>query len=253
MYDRYTWLWAGIFTGIVGMILLLIISENGHSVVELIEKYQTLIAGFIALFGALLTYAAVQKQIATAEAASRETQERRHSAMRAALPLQASKLDDYLVNCLKFYDSLLERIKNDVISIPDQSIKPIELTVPDDVIKFLIDFIEISNPSMQIKIENILLKFQIQNSRLSNLFNRSLSEVIVKTNIFTEIINTAELLKLSEILFTHARGQDFNYRYISSSYEEINSIIFIYVPRSEQFREDFNDLINSRLIETAIK
>ena len=58
----------------------------------------------------------------------------------------------------------------------------------------------------QIKIENILLKFQIQHSRLSNLFNRSLSEVIVKTNIFTEIINTAELLKLSEILLKANHG-----------------------------------------------
>lgn len=253
MVDRYVWLWTGILTGIVCMIFLVLLFGSEHSTVDFIYKYQTLIAGLIALFGAWLTYAAVQKQIATSEAAAKEAQARRHSAMRAALPLQASKLHDYFINCLKFFDDLLEHVEGEVIIFPDKFVKTSEFTVPNDVIRFLIDFIEISDPNMQRNIENILLKFQIQNSRMAGIFDKGSSHDVVKQIIFTEIINSAELVKLTEVLFKYARGEDFSYRFISSSYEEINSIIFIYVPRSEIFQSEFEFLIKQRLPDFIVE
>ncbi len=90
---------GGIISGIIlSGVIGTTISED--SFISWVKQFQTLIAGLIALAGALLTVVAIQRQIISSERNHEDLLERNLIAARSLLPTALSELVAYGENCL---------------------------------------------------------------------------------------------------------------------------------------------------------
>ena len=200
-----------------------------------IFDYQTLIAGLFALIGAAWTVQAIFKQIDASRAIEKEKIERKHQALKAALPLFSTPILHYLKQSFGRYKIIQNAIEHRE-KIPESD----RIAFPKDITDFLIEFISYADSSgdeeIGAVISNFLLQIQIHNSRLNEII---VGRIDIQNKIIEDTISTAELFLETERLFEYGRGYNYSYRKLNYSYNQIRSILFF----NADFMLDHDDTI----------
>jgi hypothetical protein len=109
--ESYSWFAFGFVLGLLLLINLMIAFEPTVTWFQIFKDFQTLISAFIAILAAGITYKSSRAQIQSSEKLADDRLLRRASAVRSALPFQASVLTDYVHDCL---DELKKVYKNGI-------------------------------------------------------------------------------------------------------------------------------------------
>ncbi len=88
------------------------------AIITVIDKYQTLIAGLLALLGAWWTVRKLSEQIRQTAIIETDRRERRNLAARTVMPAALSALIDYATSCLKFLDQFQPDEEYGLIAAP---------------------------------------------------------------------------------------------------------------------------------------
>jgi hypothetical protein len=174
----------------------------------LIDHWQTLIAGAIALLGAWMTVRALQLQ-------AREASERKCQAARALLPAALASVDDYVMVGVRWLKDLQERYrqaeKSGAKTFPLGSVFP---RIDGGTVAMLRDCIEHAHISASRAITKLLQEIQVHDSRLSGLrdYFENPEQHLVKRaglnrNIEDFMANAIEIGARTRQLFAYARGE----------------------------------------------
>ncbi len=203
-----------------------------------IFDYQALIAGFFALIGAAWTVQAIFKQIDASRAIEQEKIERKHQALKAALPLYSTHIIHYLRQSFSRYETILNAIEPQA-GLPTSD----QIAFPKDITDFLIEFISYADSSGDDEIgaivSNFLLQIQIHNSRLNENIDGRIDK---KIKIVDDVISTAELFLETKKLFDYGRGDYYSYKSMNNSYEDIHSTLFF----EAKFMLDYDHIIRTK-------
>ena len=145
-------------------------------VVKLIEDYQSLIAGILALVAAWVTVRAINQQTKTSEKLERERIKRAELSARSTLPLALSSICNYARLSLKLLVDCYHELEKPNSRLGLESIDSVlckeVIPLPDSSIVHLKSFIENStNKSIRLALAKLIQKIQIHNSRMGSLLN----------------------------------------------------------------------------------
>jgi hypothetical protein len=170
-----------------------------------INRYQTLIAGFIALAGAVLTVVAILAQIRQVNDIEQARREHDEIAARAVLPLALSTLHDYVDSCIKVIAAYSDKIDDSMREYMDESCQlP---TLPRDVLPSLKDVIKYAPKETAGEISLLLVSLQIQHARLRDGKFRLEGRMLDRDD---RIFDCVELLARINRLFPYSRGWERN-------------------------------------------
>ena len=176
-----------------------------------VGKYQTLIAGCLALFGAMLTVTLIRRQISLAEAHHNDLIERNLVAARSVLPMTLSELVRYGENCLSISFDIARRR-----AISNEFRRPSE-----GVFEAFRKVIKYAPEEKQSEMAGLLSNLQVQISRLTRELESytplNRAERLYPGNIrlgdqnnskHHYILDAAKLIFQSEDLLEYARGKE---------------------------------------------
>ena len=173
---------------------------------EVIERWQTLIAGILALAAAAWTAILINKQILQSEKQEQNRVQRRLVAARATLPLALSGICNYAKDVcseLKLIYPFTETagVK---FGIPTFTITPVPVSLISDLERMIE---ATTSPSVANRIADIICEIQTLNARTHDLDEKlhSPSYVGKRESVTNYLIQSAELLSLAESLFKYAR------------------------------------------------
>jgi hypothetical protein len=166
-----------------------------------LNRYQTLITGFIALAAAIMTVVMVRQQIRQVDHLEDERRRRESYAARAVLPLALSQISEYAkksIECWKDFDPDTQNLSD--VSVPE---------LPEGLVEPLRDCIRYSEQHQAKQIADLLHWLQVQSSRQrslrSELEHKSLNLIISMHHIDSAIIDAADLYALASRLFDYGR------------------------------------------------
>jgi hypothetical protein len=183
-----------------------LVAEAGNSCLEFwFNRYQTFIAGVLAITGALATIRGVRAQIADATIREERRRSREELAARAVLPLALSSLIDYAETCLRGL-RVLTRVARPravtAVSFP---------ALPQDIISPIRDCIRSAGPENVRGLADLLDWVQVQHARLRDLeadLRTPRSVLGRKLNVEQAIIDAAELYHRASDLFSYGRRSE---------------------------------------------
>lgn len=183
--------------------------QSPDDVRKILLDWQTLLAGILALAGAVLTVYGLAKQVQVAQAIEREKVRRRHLSDRAALPLALVQLTAYLRLCV----SLLEPLNppsgaSQRIVAPSPYGKPVPLNLPADAIKAIRDNVESAEQDESSALSQLIAELQIQNSRFNSFFediSPNSAMIVVTHNLHGRIFDALQLEAACRKMFDYAR------------------------------------------------
>jgi hypothetical protein len=168
-----------------------------------IDRYQTLIAGLLALLGAWWTVRRLSEQIRQTAIIETDRRERRNLAARTVMPAALSALVDYATACLKF----LEQFGRDEYGLvtPPPGISP--PSVPSEAMLTLRECIQFGDYAVAEIIADMISKIQIQQARLVDIlrFAAEPGGIITQENINTYTVDALEVIARASKLFPYAR------------------------------------------------
>ena len=135
----------------------------GINWIDWIERFQTLIAGVLALFAAILTVRTLSHQISQAEQRHQDLIRRKFNAARAVLPLVLSRLCGYAESSIRYAAKGREPISNNCEIIEETP------AFPDDIIPLLKDIIEYADDKIAESTRDLVSEIQIRRYRLTDL------------------------------------------------------------------------------------
>jgi hypothetical protein len=166
-----------------------------------VNRYQGLIAGLLALFGALVTVFAIWSQIKQSDLLESERRRREEFAARAILPLALSSLYDYAETCLTVLTSYKDDISEGERNYLDEN--KIIPNIPEAVIPSLRDCARFAAEETGREIADILAFLQIHSARLrGGRFRKDFGNLDRDDRIF----DTAQILAMISRLFPYSRG-----------------------------------------------
>ena len=189
-----------------------------------LERWQTLIAGGLAIIAALIGGAYVSRQTTRMHQLAAEERRREFGAARAALPLTLSTLSDYADHCVTALREILAQANGE--AIPQNVSRQTIPTIPPGVVNDLVGLARHGNESLYRAIAVILIELQVQASRMRSLW-RDLERdglVVTVSNVEDYIIHTAEVYARATALFGFARGESENVPN-HLTYEQIRSAL----------------------------
>ncbi|MEQ3746371.1 MAG: hypothetical protein ABNH53_09100 [Henriciella sp.] len=205
---------------------------------SLVYNYQSLIAGILALFAAILTtFILIWHQ----DSARR----RRHAATRAQLPMALSKLHRYADKCLSELASLMRgRSEEDDIrqdfSVPD---------LPEDSILIISKLIE-AGPKADAKyLQALLRQIQIQHSRLDSTARdtstmRNQGNITSLHNIRHDVLDAYIIKTMADHIFDFARWETKRIRNYDASTAELKGKFYL----ERDFSTETSKFITDKLI-----
>jgi hypothetical protein len=218
-------------------------------IIELLDKWQTLVAGGLALIGAMWTVYYIHRQIKQVDDLEKARRSREELAARAVLPLALSQLVQYANECLQL--------------IKDHSMQPenlhrpplgenIELpTVQRDIIGTLQACVRYGDDNVVAQISTLLATLQVQQARLRDLISRRAqwpNRRIPRVQALDVMIDAAEVHAKASALFEY--GREVADMRAKSTRQEINSAFFrIGIVTADE--ADLNDVLNRRYPEVA--
>lgn len=175
--ERRTAFWLGIGTGAAGVVFLfsLLLSMASESTLSAISaflyRWQTLIAGGLALAGAYLTVAELERQLAQEREQEGRRRWRKHYAARAGLPSALTQIVEYARQSLSVLEGIaLPGSGSRVIHSPGWA-RPEIPSVPKEALATLQTCIESADQASMPKLARTLEEFQILHARLDGLMD----------------------------------------------------------------------------------
>lgn len=174
--------------------------------VDWLDKWQTLIAGVLALAGAMWTVYYIHRQIKQVDDLERVRRLREETAARAVLPLGLSQLVQYAIRCLQLikYYSVRPGMPpgpplEEGIDIP---------VVSPDVIGTLQACVRFGDDRVVSQISTLLAMLQVQQARLQDLISRSSRRAdrrITRFEAIGAMTDAAEIHAKASALFDYGR------------------------------------------------
>jgi hypothetical protein len=169
--------------------------------VSILDRWQTLIAGLLALGGAWLTVRGIRQQIAQVTQIEQDRRLREERAARAVLPLALNALFQYTIDCItQLQPFIKQRHRNQAMDITHMVPK-----IPQAIFEPLRTYAKFGDSAMADKIQHLLHALQIQHYRLTTVFQKSY-ENSTKADIIDNLILAADLNAQIYDLFDNARG-----------------------------------------------
>lgn len=181
--------------------------------------WQTLVAGLLALYGAMRTVETVRRQISQNEKASndqlaqadrhqREHRERQHRAARAELPPALKSLDNYTTACLKLLRSVPLAGPGRILLKEGENVDAAPEVPPEAlvVLRKCIETVDVE--SNYVALATLLEKLQIQNSRLQ--LTRAHIEpptpsIVIRHTIESDAADLFEIRQRMNAIWVYAR------------------------------------------------
>ncbi|WP_417782875.1 hypothetical protein [Terasakiella pusilla] len=236
MNKKIMFVCSGIIIGAVVTGLMALTVNNINFNLKILKEYQTLIAGLLALAGALITVWKINHQISEQRRQYNETQQRRLRASRALLIHALEVISDYAENCLTYTlkeYNFRHNPRRSMFTPPTDKNTPI---LGNQVYSILKDSIECVNSKNAEKLINLLVDIQILNSRIND------KELIKSKKMSIEfIIDAMKLNVQTSNCFDFARGYN----------EMIGEYRITYLDLERQLRD--KKLYLSEVIETISK
>ncbi len=207
--------------------------------VRVLYNWQTLVGSVLALFGAWLTVRGINSQLNQAQTFEDQRNKREERAAKAVLPLALSELMEYSNCCMKF-------LKNNFLYRDFKSKQEADLFQPSVSGSILSIFQNCAKYSDQItadQIHQLLLRLQIQNSRLKGLIlqTKEASQPQITYDAKVAILDAAELHARCIDIFAYARDSD-NPQYQMTFQEKLNNALFF----ADIHDDELNEMIKNR-------
>ena len=214
--------------------------------IEWLDKWQTLLAGVLALIGAMWTVYYIHRQIKQVDELEKARRSKEELAARAVLPLALSQLVQYASECLRV--------------IKDHSVQPGMLsgdpldenaglpTVQRDIIGTLQACVRYGDNTVVGQISTLLAAIQVQQARLRELIIRSARRPdrrICRVEAIEAMIDAAEIHAKASALFEY--GREIADMRAKSTRQEIDSA-FIQAGIVTVDENDLNEVLNRRYL-----
>jgi hypothetical protein len=171
------------------------------------KVWQTLVAGILALVGAIATVLIINAQIKQAESLEEGRRAREELAARAVLPFALSELSEYASECIKLISTYVPQGSG----FGNPLAVPADLSLPSfspEVIGALRDCVRFGDNQVVRQIATVLAGLQVQRARLRGLFLRSASHMngrMSRLEGIEAMIDAAELYAKTSALFEYGR------------------------------------------------
>jgi hypothetical protein len=143
-----------------------LVPDANGSLANGLSNWQTLIAGLLALAGAIATVVAVRRQIEAGHHQEEERRIRQLTAARAVMPLALVKLIEYTDASLGALKAMNGPPEDKVIVHPQGWTPPVMPEIPETAVEVLRNCLQFSDAPAMEAICDIISEFQICNSRL---------------------------------------------------------------------------------------
>jgi len=140
-----------------------VLAEFEFGWLEILHEWQTLAAGLIALYAAVLAVRKVSDQIKQTEKLHEDTRVRKYKAARAVMPLALARICTYATQS-KDYAKQFNRVGRDAGPKKPQIPK-----MPDDVIVAFRDIVEFSDGDVADAVTDFISEIQVQSARLEDV------------------------------------------------------------------------------------
>lgn len=199
------WLIGLAILGVLTEIWLL--TQITPSVGQWLFDWQTLLAGALALAGALLTVHYLHKQIIVTENMEIERRRREENALKAILPMALSEIVRYSVECIKLLNTFVTR--QSPLMPGGMHVGPLgELPrVQSNAVETIRDCTRYADPETAGRLATLLNTLQVQQARLRRVLDpASKYRAVVKFEAFEVMIGSAELCAKASALFEYGRA-----------------------------------------------
>ena len=187
--------------------------------IDVLEDWQTLVAGILALIAAIVTVRIMMRQVRiqkseldTARRESEEQRQRRLIACRAVMPADLSSIIQYAQDCAFASGTALQMLRGEeerrAFSCP---------SLPDRVVSNLQQLIEQLDEENANSIADLLSCYQVQHARLAGEFGYFNSperlgthRIMTENNFEFTLEQTVRLFLLAESMFKFARRDELN-------------------------------------------
>lgn len=180
-------------------------------VAEWINKWQNLIAAIIATGAAIVAYRSATEQLRQNEQQERNRRSRKHSSVRAMLPLALSQVIQYAQASAFALNDLIPLCQGETLprNIP---INNLPQPLPHDTLKVLAEFIEYSDAIDASLVEAMVAWIQIHDARVRGLIrdhqDPSGTAIVLRARIEGSIIDAASIYASAAALFDYGRRRD---------------------------------------------
>lgn len=180
-----------------------------HGLVEyFLYRYQTFIAGFIAIAAAAIGAQAVYAQIRQTDEESKNSRKRKARATRAMLPLALSSVMEYAEQCLKAMNALRPQCVGQALPSPVPNV-PDPVEWPEQALVLMRDYIEHADDEVAVPLTNLISKLQVQRSRFTEVLRHAggvpARATPLSLNLESYVMDAAEVYARASSLFGHAR------------------------------------------------
>lgn len=251
--DRKFWLRLGFWGGVsIALFLttagLAIAGARGFKFLALLEKWQTFIAGLLALIGAYLTVAALERQLEIQRQQSDDQRRRKHYAARAAMPAALSELVQYTRACETLLKDigLASPLTGRIIFAPPW-VSPTVPLIPHDALQVLQTCIESADENMMAVIAGLIEDFQVMHARLLSFLmdiSPGSATIVTRHHLNDRIIDTLEFDLRCGKMFDYARRRSEG-AVPSITREELSTRAFFEDFHDEDF-PGFRELVDAR-------
>ena len=175
------------------------------------KGWQTLVAGLLALFAALIGAVLLWRQIRQLDRHQRDIRARQLDSSRAVLPLAVNLVMDYAERSARALNAIYRTFDNDGNLKVEPRATATRPEIPPEAMPVLREFIEAGQGTLRSAAVELLSKLQNHSSRLRSLFGwpRDAQEraVPVRTNVEDSIIDAAEIHAMCDELLRYARRE----------------------------------------------
>ena len=174
-----------------------------------VQAWQTLVAGILALVGALLTIIVLNCQIRQEGKHEKRRQERAERAARAVLPLALISLSEYAEHCVQLLKPRASR-KLCTPDTPEAAETVAVPAIPDGSIPVFRDCARDASDNVAQCIHEMLCFLQIQRSRLDKYLkgkSNTVADKIDASDAFGHLLEAIEMQLRCEQLFDYARNR----------------------------------------------
>jgi len=174
--------------------------------ISVVDHWQTLIAGCLALTGAWLTVRKIRQQIDQANALEKDRLLREERAARIMLPMALSALQQYAIDCIKL---LLPFAPTSAAQSSEVHAGMTAPHIPANALEPIQTSAKFADDDIAEQIGGLVRWLQVQHARLEGLIERASERVtkrINKAEAITAIIDAAELHARVGGLFPYSRG-----------------------------------------------
>ena len=193
----------------LGLIAIAASSSNLFDPGGLLERWQTLVAGLLAIAAAFVGGTYIEKEISAARELEANRNRRKFAAVRATLPLTLSAVTEYSRRSASALRSIHAHARGN--AIPHGTPLPDFPDLPIAAVSEIKETIEYADEDLYGALADLLGELQVHQSRTSHL-QRNLREranhVVMAANIEDDIIDAAEIFARAAALFDFARREN---------------------------------------------